>query len=109
MNLERAILEYLASKEIFHYRQPKGVSDGFGGYRVGPKGGPIIICVIKGQYVAIAVKSGGTKQTDSQKVFQEALEKAGGKYVLASTLADVTEALREPSTDAQSHGPGSNN
>jgi hypothetical protein len=45
--------------------------------------------VIAGQYVGIEVKAPKGKQSDHQKALQEALEKAGGKYVLAYSLGDV--------------------
>jgi hypothetical protein len=89
--IQKQILDYLALKRIFHYRQNSGAFDnGKGGfYRFGVLGAPDIICVIKGQYVGIEVKAPKGKQSDHQKGFQQALEAAGGRYVLAYSLEDV--------------------
>jgi hypothetical protein len=61
--------------------------------KFGAVGSPDIICVIKGQYVGIEVKSPNGKQTDNQKDFQNRLEMAGGRYILARSLEDVINAL----------------
>jgi hypothetical protein len=57
--LQRQILDYLALKGIFHYRNNSGAFDnGRGGfYRFGTKGSPDIICVIEGQYIGIRSES----------------------------------------------------
>ena len=102
MELQRQILKYLASKRIFHYKQPTGTSGEWGGFRIGPKGAPNIVSVIRGQYIAIAVKSQGAKQTENQKTFQQALEAAGGKYVLAFSLEDVVNELGAPINSSRS-------
>ena len=93
MDLAREILNYLESRRVFHYRQPLGVSMGLGGHRIGPKGAPNIVCVINGQYVGIKVTKPGVKESENQKTFRQDLEKAGGKYVLASSLDDVIKEL----------------
>ena len=96
----RQILDYLALKGIFHYRQNSGafVFPEHGNakrkfIRVGALGAPDIICVIKGQYVGIEVKAPKGKQSDHQKAFQQALEAAGGRYVLAYSLEDVMNGI----------------
>jgi hypothetical protein len=61
--------------------------------RFGAVGAPDIICVIKGQYVGIEVKAPTGKQSDHQKAFQQALEAAGGRYVLAYSLDDAIRQL----------------
>jgi hypothetical protein len=50
--------------------------------------------VIGGQYVGIEVKAPKGKQSEHQKEFQEALEAAGGRYVLAYSLDDVIQTIR---------------
>jgi hypothetical protein len=57
--------------------------------RFGAVGAPDIICVINGQYVGIEVKAPKGKQSEHQKAFQQALEAAGGRYVLAYSLEEV--------------------
>jgi hypothetical protein len=93
--IQKQILDYLALKRIFHYRQNSGAFDNGKGafYRFGAVGAPDIICVIAGQYVGIEVKAPRGKQSDHQKAFQQALEAAGGRYLLAHSLDDVMVAL----------------
>ena len=98
MDLEREILKYLESRQVFHYRQASGVATGLGGHRVGPKGAPNIICVIDGQYVGIKVTKHGVKASETQKVFRQALETAGGRYILALSLDDVKSAVESTRT-----------
>ena len=90
-DLQKQILDYLAWKRIFHYRNNSGafVDSQKHFYRLGALGSPDIICVIGGQYVGIEVKAPNGKPSDHQKEFQKQLEAAGGRYVLAYSLEDV--------------------
>ena len=93
-----AILKYLSSKGIFHFRVYNGaVWDArLGQYRayVGMKGVTDIICVIKGRFHGIEVKrKKGGKQSSEQFIFQQRLEEAGGVYILARSVEDVAEKL----------------
>lgn len=93
--VQRAILDYLALKHIFHYRNNSGAfrrDDGHF-YRFGAVGNPDIICVVKGQYVGIEVKAPGGKQSEHQKKFQLQLEAAGGLCILARDLEDAANEL----------------
>jgi hypothetical protein len=94
-DVQRAILDYLALKRIFHYRNNSGgfkdANNHF--YRFGALGSPDIVCVINGQYVGIEVKAPGGKQSAHQKEFQEALESAGGKYILTQSLDELIPLL----------------
>jgi VRR-NUC domain len=94
-DLQRQILDYLALKRIFHYRNNSGAFDNGHGhfYRFGAPGSPDIICVIKSQYVGIEVKRPGGKQSEYQKEFQRKLEAAGGKYILAHSLDELLSHL----------------
>lgn len=81
--------------ERLHYRNNSG---GFRDtnrhfYRFGAIGSPDIVCVINGQSVGIEVKGPGGKQSDHQKQFQERLEAAGGRYILARSLDEVIADL----------------
>lgn len=92
---QKSILEYLTIKGIFHYRNNSG---GFKDqrnrfYRFGALGSPDIVAVVNGQYVAIEVKDIKGRQNDNQINFQKALERAGGKYILAKSLDDVVVHL----------------
>ena len=92
---QKAILDYLALRHIFHYRNNSGAFKRDDGhfYRFGATGSPDIVCVINGQYVGIEVKAPKGKQSENQKAFQEELERAGGRYILAYSLDDVVNAL----------------
>lgn len=97
-DVQRAILDYLTLKHVFHYRNNSGmmVSEYKGRKRFtrfGAVGSPDIVCVVKGQYVGIEVKALKGRQTENQKEFQRQLEAAGGRYILAFSLDDITSAL----------------
>jgi hypothetical protein len=96
--LQKLILDYLAVKRIFHYRNNSGVM--FSEYkgkkrmvRFGATGSPDIIVVQNGIYVGIEVKNATSVQNEAQVEFQQALEKAGGRYILARSLDDVIQNL----------------
>jgi hypothetical protein len=92
---QKAIIEWLAWKKIFHYRNNSGafVDAQKHFYRFGAIGSPDIVCVINGQYVGIEVKAPKGKQSENQREFQRALEGAGGKYILAFSIDDVEHAF----------------
>ena len=91
-DIQRAILQYLEFRGIFHYRNNSRafVDSTKHFYRFGALGSPDIVCVIDGQYVGIEVKRRGGKQSDHQKAFQKRLEEAGGRYLLAHCIDDIT-------------------
>jgi hypothetical protein len=81
---QRAILDCLAAKRIFHYRNNSG---GFKDsqnhfYRFGALGSPDIIAVIGGKYIGIEVKGSDGKQSEYQQRFELELVRAGGMYIL---------------------------
>ena len=94
-DIQRQILDYLALKGIFHYRNNSGAFKDSNNhfYRFGALGSPDIICVIAGQYVGVEVKAPKGKQSDHQKDFQKKLEEAGGKYILAYSLDDILPVI----------------
>lgn len=100
---QRAILDYLAAKRIFHYRNnsgafvmPETATTKRRFFRAGVSGAPDIVAVVKGTYVGIEVKASDGRQSDDQKQFQEDLERAGGIYVLARGIDEVETALKKP-------------
>jgi hypothetical protein len=99
---QKAILEWLAWKHIFHYRNnsgafaiPASATHQRRFFRAGAVGAPDIVCVVNGQYVGIEVKAPKGRQSENQKTFQRGLEAAGGKYILAHSIDDVERALVE--------------
>lgn len=95
-DIQKTITDYLKLKGIFHYKNNTvGIyKKATNSYIPSPSAGaPDIVAVIKGLYVGIEVKN-KTKQSDSQKAFQENLEKAGGKYYLVHSLEEVKQQLQ---------------
>jgi hypothetical protein len=91
---QSAILDYLTLVGVFHYRNNSGAMAGeYKGkkwfMRFGAVGSPDIVAVVDGRYIGIEVKGTGGKQSEAQKQFQEKLEKAGGRYILAYSLEDI--------------------
>lgn len=88
---QKAILDYLSYKKIFHYRNNSGAfktpEGGF--YRFGALGSPDIICVIKGLYIGIEVKDIKGYLNKNQIEFKDALEKAGGIYITVRSIDDI--------------------
>ena len=88
------ILDWLARKGIFHYRQNTGGANLKGFYvRFGKKGAPDIVAIYRGMYVGIEVKKAGEKQTDDQHKYMQNVRNAGGVYILAYQVEDVTQVL----------------
>lgn len=94
-DIQRAIIEFLAFKRIFHYRNNSGAFKRDDGhfYRFGAKGSPDIVCVLEGRFIGIEVKGPTGRQSDDQIEFQRRLEEAGGRYILARSIDDVMNAL----------------
>lgn len=97
-DIQKTILDYLALHRIFHWRANTGAfaaeHRGRSRFvRFGKKGQPDIMVVFRGVFIAIEVKRPGEAQTEAQREFQVDLELAGGVYVLACSLEDVTKCL----------------
>ena len=91
---QKAIMEVLEWKHIFHWRNNSGaiVSEYKGKQRFmrfGDTGSPDIFAVKDGKIIGIEVKSSIGKQSDNQKDWQERFEKAGGTYILAKSINDI--------------------
>jgi hypothetical protein len=93
-DIQRQILDYLALKRVFHYRQNSGAlkTEAGGFVRFGTAGSPDIVCVIAGQYVGIEVKNNKGRLSPLQESFAAGLQAAGGKYLVARCLEDVINA-----------------
>lgn len=94
-HVQRAILDYLAARRVFHYRQNTGAFRNERGdlYWFGVKGAPDIVAVKDGRYIGIECKAPRGRQSVHQRAFQEALEAAGGRYILARKPEDVWDHL----------------
>lgn len=65
--------------------------DGKRTIRFGLPGQPDIQGMLDGRWIGIEVKKPGGRQSEKQKKFQKAVERAGGVYLLVD---DVEEAIR---------------
>lgn len=93
--IQKQILDYLKTKNIFHYRQNSGGFMRNGKYYrfCSITGVSDIVCIVNGRYIGIEVKKEGGEQSENQKIFQQKLEDSGGKYVLAKSLDDVIKNI----------------
>lgn len=93
-HVQGQILNWLERKGIFHYRQNTGGAKLKGFYvKFGKKGAPDIVAICEGRYVAIEVKREGGKQSAAQIEYMNNVIVAGGLYILADRLEDVTQLL----------------
>lgn len=97
-DVQKSILEYLAVKKIFHFRNNSGAMGGeYKGkrwfMRFGAIGSPDIICVVNGRFIGIEVKGEKGVQSEHQKEFQRRLEEAGGRYIMARSIDDAIREL----------------
>jgi hypothetical protein len=94
-DIQSAILQYLNLKHIFHYRNNTGAfrTERGGFYKFGEVGSPDIICVVRGRFIGIECKTPTGKLNDNQLDFKERLEEAGGMYVVARSLDDISNIL----------------
>jgi hypothetical protein len=86
-DVQRAILDYLTLKGIFHYRNnsgafvfPETAATARRFIKAGALGSPDIVCVIKGQYVGIEVKGSKGRQSDNHKRVS-ASARCGGRQI----------------------------
>jgi hypothetical protein len=61
----------------------------------GAPGQPDIMAIAAGRFVGIEVKTEIGRQSANQKIWQAAIEAAGGVYVLARSVSDATRAVEE--------------
>ena len=117
----KACMTYLAACGIFCFRNNTGgtpLHDGSGRYRPAPKssvGSADIIAVIPRRMwvqdsnahwwpptaLAIECKSARGKQSPAQRAFQAKWEAAGGLYVLARSVDELRNGLRDAGVEAR--------
>lgn len=92
---QRAILEYLALKRYFHWRNNTGAyKTARGGFiRYGTPGSSPDIFLIKNGFVwGIEVKTERGKLSEHQEAFCVAFTEAGATYLVARSIDDVVRA-----------------
>ena len=97
--ISHAIREYLEYKNVFFWRNNVGA--GFfknknGGerfVRFSQKGSPDFFCLSNGMLFGIEIKTAKGEQSEDQEKYQKAFEKAGGVYILARCVDDVSKYI----------------
>jgi Holliday junction resolvase len=94
-DIQRAILDYLSIKRIFHWRNNSGALKTEGGHfvRFGAVGSPDIFALHKGVLYAIEVKTKKGRVSDAQAQFLVQVNRAGGVPLVARSLDDVMKKL----------------
>lgn len=117
-DIQRTILAYLRLRRIPHFRNNTGTAmlPGRGGkpmpVRFGATGWPDIIAIVSGRFVGIECKrplgpkggTGGSDQTPEQQTTQRDIVQAGGVYILARGLDDVTRELERIQAKGATNG-----
>lgn len=89
---QKAILDYLKYKKIFHYRQNSGAfKTESGGYMrtASVSGLPDIVAIKDGLYIGLEVKTEIGRQSKEQREIQNRITAAGGLYLVVRSLDDV--------------------
>lgn len=95
-DIQRAILQYLSLKRVFHWRNNTGAFTGeHNGKRrfvqFGAVGSPDIFAVKDGKIYGIEVKRPGGKMSEKQRLFKFDFEGNGGIYRLAESIDDIKD------------------
>ena len=53
-------------------------------------GTPDLIACVRGRFLAIEIKAGRDTMSRRQEIERERIEKAGGTYIVAQSLVDIT-------------------
>ena len=106
-DIQRQVLDYLAIKGLFHWRNNTGMifSEYKGkkrAFKMGQVGSPDIFVVkrpsppigeLLGMIYGLEVKAEKGKQSPAQSEWQVKFEEAGGKYLIIRSLEDVKEVF----------------
>lgn len=96
--IQRAILDYLSARRVFHWRNNTGaMAKEYGGkryfMRFGAKGSPDIFALKDGKLYGLEVKSATGKPNPDQLLFGENMTKNGAVYAIVRSLDDVAKLL----------------
>lgn len=93
---QKAVMEYLALKNIFHYRQNSGtiLVRGHMYKFCSINGTPDIVAIHNGIYYGLEIKDIKGKQNEAQIEFQNNLEKSGGIYKVIRSIDEVIELFK---------------
>ena len=96
--IQASILEFLAIKKIFAYRQNSGafIDSAKHFYRFASINGlPDIVAIIAGKYIGIEVKAPGGKMRPAQSEFKQQLEAARGIYWVFDSLDEAIDTIEK--------------
>ena len=89
-DVQNSILEYLELKGIFHTRINSGVRYFEGrAFKGAMPGFPDILCLYKGRFIGLEVKTAKTKQNPNQIAVEEMIKAHGGEYYVVRSIDDV--------------------
>lgn len=90
---QKAVLDYLTAKGIFHWRQNSGAIKTRGHFYkfASINGIPDIVAIVNGQFIGLEIKDIDGKQNDDQIEFQRLLEESGGKYYVIRSIDEVIQ------------------
>ncbi len=96
ISIQRAILDYLSLRKIFHIRINSGAfkTERGGFYRMAVKGCADILICSKGRFIAAEVKRPGGRLSEAQIAFKEELEAASGVYLVVTSLDEMIGELQ---------------
>lgn len=92
---QKAVLDYLTAKRIFHWRNNTGATrTASGGFiRFGAVGSPDIFAIAKGRIFGFEIKDTNGKQSPEQEAFALAMTNAGGCYQIVRNVDEVMAIL----------------
>ena len=92
---QRAVLDYLSAKKIFHWRNNTGaMKTASGGFiRFGAVGSPDIFALARGKTFGFEIKDEQGKQSPEQEAFALGMTKAGGEYLVVRNVDQVMAIL----------------
>lgn len=92
---QKAVLEYLEVKRIFHWRNNSGATKTIGGgfIRFGAVGSPDVFAIKDGRIYGFEIKDVKGKQSEGQIKFGNGMNQAGGIYMVVRDIDDVMAVL----------------
>lgn len=97
-DIQKAILDYLTLRSIFHYKHNNSgiYKPSTGSYIPSQsKGAPDIVCIIEGRYVGFEVKTRKGRLSDDQVEFHKKILAAGGIIFVVRSLDEAIEAVED--------------
>lgn len=94
--IQRAILEYLNHiPGCYFFRAGSGAFQTAAGryVKTGRPGVPDIICLFKGRFIGVEIKTETGRQSNSQKQAEKDILSAGGEYHIVRSISDIRKII----------------